>query len=90
MRERTLDAIYAGPIRNNEGVFYAINLKTGQQIKCNGATILLATPAVIDQIQELATKDKINTDLTFGNGTGKTPMLLMQTTQSRVILQRYH
>ena len=29
MSERTFDEIYAGPIGNNEGGFYAINLKTG-------------------------------------------------------------
>ena len=51
--ERTLNAIYAGPIGNNKGGFYAINLKTDQQIKRNRATILPATQAVIDRIQEL-------------------------------------
>ena len=82
MSERTLDAIYAGPIGNNEGGFYAINLKTGQQIKRNRAIILPATQAVINRIQELATKDKMSTGLTFGDGIGKTTIGDITTTKN--------
>ena len=56
--EHTLDVIYAGPIGNNGSGFYAINIKTVQQIKRNQATILPATQTVINHIQELATNDK--------------------------------
>ena len=82
MNERTLNAIYAGPIGNNEGGFCAINLKTGKQIKRNQATILLATQAVIDPIQELATEDKMNSGLTFGDGMGKTTISDITTTEN--------
>ena len=103
MSERTLKAIYAGPIGNNEGGFYAINLKTGQQIKRNCATIFPPTKAVIDRIQELATKDKCVLDLHLAvvparqqpktsqqHRTLKVMMPLMETTQQRVTLWRYY
>ena len=82
MNERALDVIYAGPIGNNAGGFYAINLKTGQQIKQNQAIILPTTQAAIDRVQELATKDKMNSGLTFGDGIGKTTINDITTTEN--------
>ena len=82
MNERTLNAIYAGPIGNNEGGFYTINLNTGQQIKHNQATIFPATQAFIDRIQELATKDKMNSELTFGDDMGKAAISDITTTEN--------
>ena len=63
MSEHTLDAIFAGPIANNKGSFYVINLKTDQQIKPNWATVLPVTDTVIKQQKQLNTCSSIESKL---------------------------
>ena len=67
MSERTLDAIFTGPIGNAQGGFYAINLKTGQQIKRFRATTLPITDTIISRVHELADKENVESGLIFGD-----------------------
>ena len=63
MSERTLDVIFVGQIGNNQGGFYAINLKIGHQLKYTRATILSVAYLVIAGVHMLANKDKMGNDL---------------------------
>ena len=67
MSERTLDAIFTGPIGNPQGGFYAINLKTGQQIKRHRATTLPVTEAIIARVHQLAEDENSPAGLIFAD-----------------------
>ena len=72
MSERTLDALFVGPIDNNQGGFDAFNLKTGQQIKRTHATMLPATNTVVKRVHAMVIKDKMSNGLIFGDQVGNT------------------
>ena len=82
MSERTLDAIFLGPIGNNQGGFYALNLKTGQRIKHIHATILPATDIAINWVHVMVTKERMCTGFIFGDRTGNTTILDLATTSN--------
>ena len=67
MSERTLDAIFIGPIGNIQGGFYALNLSTGQQIKRFRATTLPVSDAIITRVHQLAEAENAPQGLSFGD-----------------------
>ena len=82
MNEGTLDAVFLGPIGNNQGRFFALNLKTGHQIKHTHPTILPATDIAIDRVHAMATKEKMSNGLIFGDRAWNTTILDLNLTSN--------
>jgi hypothetical protein len=80
MRARANDAIYMRPTGSRSGGFYALDLKTGQRVHRQSATLAHMTDTVIERVHSLAKEKGAPFGLQFSDINNNTTILDLDTT----------
>ena len=80
MQPRAVDAVYLRPTGSLTRGFWAYDINTGERIHRHSATPTPLTKAMSKRIDVIAQKQKVPAGLIFGNSTGQTTILDLDTT----------